>query len=294
MIKLIQTTLLTTAIVSVISPLAQADNQGRRYSVEMIVFSYEKTDTEQSEKWPEETQVELPDKYLVLYPDSAVNSMAARLRNANKIRLAAPSNNAESPTLDVKGTPIADENNLDLAQLNDLQQGLWPDRFLYNPGRFQLTSQQRKLSRRNDFRILYHQAWHMPMNEKTESLPIRIQGGEQYDGFYELDGTIQLSVARYLHIETQLYLSEFEPIQTERQTSLPAYTESASSLNLSNGNIAPSIALSSLGVRQFQTKQVIALKQSRKMRSGELHYIDNPRYGILIQMTPYKITEKLN
>lgn len=34
------------------------------------------------------------------------------------------------------------------------------------------------------------------------------------------------------------------------------------------------------------TNETFRLAQSRKMRSGELHYIDNPRFGLLTQITP--------
>lgn len=32
------------------------------------------------------------------------------------------------------------------------------------------------------------------------------------------------------------------------------------------------------------------LKESRRMRSGELHYLDQPRFGVLVQATPYVIS----
>ena len=35
-----------------------------------------------------------------------------------------------------------------------------------------------------------------------------------------------------------------------------------------------------------ETLQSFKLAQSRKMRSGELHYIDNPRFGLLTRITP--------
>lgn len=262
MTKLIRSTVLTSTIVCLASPLAQADNQGRRYSIEMIVFSYEKLDTGQLEKWPEDLQIDTPDQYLKLYPSAAANSKPDST------------------------------NQLTLEQINDLQQGLWPDRFLYHASQLKLEPQKKKLAQRSDFRILFHQAWHMPLIEKANSLPIRIQGGEQFDGLYELDGSIQLSVSRYLHLDAQLYLSKFEAIETSDQNKAP-YHSTIGTISSPDSNIAPSILPALLGSRQYQTTEVIALKQTRKMRSGELHYIDNPRYGILVQITPYKPNEKL-
>lgn len=262
MTKLIRSTVLTSTIVCLASPLAQADNQGRRYSIEMIVFSYEKKDTEQSEQWPKDIQVELPDQYLRLYPSSAANQ---------KSRYA---------------------DQMTLEQLSDLQQGLWPDRILYRASQLNLSAQKRRLTQRDEFKVLYHQAWHMPLNDKTKSLPIRIQGGERFDGLYELEGSVQFSVARYLHIDTQLYLSEFERAQPRDQDAAPT-NQNTTAISTSDSDIVPSSPPPALSTTQYKVKQVVPLKQTRKMRSGELHYIDNPRYGILVQITPYKPNEKL-
>jgi hypothetical protein len=33
--------------------------------------------------------------------------------------------------------------------------------------------------------------------------------------------------------------------------------------------------------------QVYRLQQSRRMRSNEVHYLDHPLFGIIVQVTPY-------
>jgi len=44
----------------------------------------------------------------------------------------------------------------------------------------------------------------------------------------------------------------------------------------------------------FETEQcvnqVYQFKQNRKMRSKELHYIDNPVFGLLIYVTPFTVS----
>ena len=61
-------------------------------------------------------------------------------------------------------------------------------------------------------------------------------------------GTIRLYVARYLHAEAHLVFEN------------------------------PSAAAEA----QFE------LKESRRMRSGELHYFDHPVFGMLLRATPYE------
>ena len=36
---------------------------------------------------------------------------------------------------------------------------------------------------------------------------------------------------------------------------------------------------------------VYSMQQSRRMRSGELHYLDHPVFGLAIKVTPYKLEQ---
>ena len=117
-----------------------------------------------------------------------------------------------------------------------------------------MARRQNALRNNPDYRVLFHEAWQMPVYGKNRkrTLPIRIQGGQRINNRYELDGTITVSVARYLHVDTNLFLSKFQTVEGEPQVS-----------------------------------QVIPMQQSRRMRSKELHYIDHPKFGILIYFTPF-------
>ena len=39
----------------------------------------------------------------------------------------------------------------------------------------------------------------------------------------------------------------------------------------------------------YVTRQIILLQQARDMRSSEIHYIDHPVVGIIVQITPYPL-----
>ncbi|NOY67018.1 MAG: hypothetical protein GXP13_06375 [Gammaproteobacteria bacterium] len=75
----------------------------------------------------------------------------------------------------------------------------------------------------------------------------------------ELDGTIEISIARYLHIWTDLLIN--------RPISSPAFIEQDS---------------------EYVKLETLRFQDHRRMRSKELHYIDNPAFGILIYALPYK------
>jgi hypothetical protein len=40
--------------------------------------------------------------------------------------------------------------------------------------------------------------------------------------------------------------------------------------------------------KRYVTDRVVSMRQHRKMRSSELHYLDHPLLGLLIQITPYE------
>jgi len=81
-----------------------------------------------------------------------------------------------------------------------------------------------------------------------------------------LEGTIKLHLGRYLHLETDLlYRSQIEPL--ENNTFF---------INLDD-------------IEQPQT--LFRMHQTRRMRSGELHYFDHPMFGMLVLITPYELPE---
>jgi len=81
-----------------------------------------------------------------------------------------------------------------------------------------------------------------------------------------LDGTIKLHLGRYLHLEADLlYRSQIEPL--ENNTFF---------MNLDE-------------IEQPQT--LFRMHQTRRLRSGELHYFDHPMFGMLVQITPYELPE---
>ena len=80
----------------------------------------------------------------------------------------------------------------------------------------------------------------------------------------ELEGTIKVILSRYLHVETDIVLRPQSKEQPEDIFSLELLEE----------------AEQPVVYRLHQTR--------RRMRSRELHYLDNPVIGMLILITPYE------
>jgi len=263
--------------------------EARHYTVEMIIFSYEEQDKTLSESWPDSIQVELPNAYMKLYrPSDITPELLAKKEQEVQTRV----QTKENGETELIKTPVG-VVPLNKQQRADLSNNRLPDLFFLPEEKMQLIRQRNRLERRDKFRIMFHEAWNMPIYDKEHSTPILIRGGERYDNLFELEGSINLSVARYLHLDTNLYLRKFEASQSGTQTNVPGFNELLSNKNSSSTGILPSSNVTSnpslalLGLRQYRVDTVIPLQQSRRMRSGDLHYIDHPRYGILMQLTPY-------
>ena len=83
-----------------------------------------------------------------------------------------------------------------------------------------------------------------------------------------LKGYIKIILSRYLHADVDL-----------------AYTTGLVQQT-------PSIFGADFLQPEIPAPTIYRLAQTRRMRSGELHYLDHPALGILIQITPVEIEEQ--
>jgi len=162
---------------------------------------------------------------------------------------------------------------------------------------FNLQSMTRRMLNGGDYSILFHESWRQPISKRNRAFPIYVQGGERIMppletipeaasahadapespdkthtednrseagtgntnestfraghqlALPEMRGTLLLHVSRYLHVEPNLWLTD----QDARD-------------------------------RLYH----VQIDQSRRMRSEELHYLDHPRFGLLIQVNPWQ------
>jgi hypothetical protein len=178
----------------------------------------------------------------------------------------------------------------------------------------QLNAQAQKLERSGRFELLFHNAWRQIITNKKASKAILISGGPTFGQHQALEGSIRLSVATYLELQTNLWLSQFdlnvgqEVTRTWPEIPLRPNYSAAAGNNLSldssfeldqalakeNGQLAKSdfdsnTSASNLdnAASEYVTRQIILLQQERDMRSGEINYIDHPVLGLIVQITPY-------
>ncbi|GEM74872.1 peptidoglycan binding protein CsiV [Vibrio sagamiensis] len=192
---------------------------------------------------------------------------------------------------------------------------------------YRLNAQATALNRHTGFKVLKHVAWRQGDQGKANAPIFHIIGGRDFSNSYqangqeandysssmsihdqadtsspkplfELDGTLQIYVQHYLFVNTVLDFREpitrsvikERPLTSSKETSFGnnmAYrqeTNTDKSKNIQVGNF--NNVLSNTEEESFL--QTIRMDQTRRMRSGEIHYLDNPFVGMLIQVRSVK------
>lgn len=176
----------------------------------------------------------------------------------------------------------------------------------------QLNVQAQKLQRSARFEVLFHNAWRQVITNKKSSKAIIINGGQTFGQHQALEGSIRLSVATYLELQTNLWLIQFDvnvgqeitqpwpeiPVRPNLTTTAISNLSLDSDVELeqalanentqwSNGSFDANKNATAPETDNFVTRQIILLQQERDMRSNEVHYIDHPALNVIIQVTPY-------
>jgi hypothetical protein len=279
-IKHLPTLLGIAAVLSgaLVAPLTQAQTKTHEgwYQVEMIVVA-RKDDTGQ-EHWPSNIKLRYPGDWVELKDPNATDTTAAVDGSASSI-----------------------------AASVDLTKEVF---YLLPASERQLNAQAQKLQRSARFEVLFHNAWRQVITNKKVSKAIIINGGQTFGQHQALEGSIRLSVATYLELQTNLWLTQFDVNVGQEITQpwpeipvRPNYTTTAvSNLSLdsdleleqalanentqwSNGNFDANVPVPEAD--NFVTRKIILLQQERDMRSSEVHYIDHPALNVIIQVTPY-------
>ena len=136
--------------------------------------------------------------------------------------------------------------------------------------KFSLGAEVSKIAKSRDFRVISTKSWFQ--NIKT------LNGAEFVfidSGFFKgsrIFGFIQLYKERFLHFNSQLYFSELDPLIEQN----PKF--------ISGKNIFEDEIVIDFYLEKNQ-KILYEVKHSKKFRSGEIHYMDHPKFGMLIKLT---------
>lgn len=136
------------------------------------------------------------------------------------------------------------------------------------------------LSKRG-YPILFHGAWRQGVQSASSATSAALSGGRSAGAYHELEGYVTLSAESYLHIDVNLWLSKFVTAAEAGATETPVLPVLPGTLTDITTSNTPSNAISNTVI-----SKLYVLQQQRKIRSGELHYFDHPRFSALILVKP--------
>ncbi len=121
---------------------------------------------------------------------------------------------------------------------------------------WRLTAERNALGRSSRYRPVAYFAWRQAVLDRSRATPVTLSGASDRHGRAYVDGAARVAVERYLHLYLDLQLHT--PVD-DRQSELLE-----------------------LEIPEFR------LSENRRMRSGEIHYFDHPRFGVIALITPYE------
>ena len=171
---------------------------------------------------------------------------------------------------------------------------------------YRLNPQEQALRNHAGFQVLMHTAWRQSGRGRLSAPVFHIQGGKNYssqynvdgspkgstaltsiDGVseetqngpvYQLDGRMQVYVEHYLYADVMLDVKE--PVVKEIMLPQKPMAEFDNGDTVQVGNLEDVTPT----VEELKLLKSYRMDQKRRMRSGEIHYLDNPLMGMIIQV----------
>lgn len=268
-------TLTIAALLAGVASIASADLHdeldGRWYVSELIIFERPNIGYEaDGEPLLEQRDWAWPSQMHLIRHDiggrAELSPLAYRERDRLNLRSSEPDDDASVAGANLQDPPSSEP----LSSSEALRQALADfERELVEAGPIWLddaaltmNSHKLDLQRRLGARILFHGAWRQDLPERSAPYPIMLPIEDE--GAY---GVVSMTVNRFLHVNASL------------QFPFPARY------------IDPEPGSSEPGRRI--DGGTMALSERRRLRSEELHYLDHPRFGVLLRVQEIRFSDEL-
>ena len=166
------------------------------------------------------------------------------------------------PVPEAEPTPEA----LFATRLQAFEADLVEQTFVYSP-ETKMDATVRAINRQKNLRPLFHRRWRQATPAREAPIKMRL---DLPVTDARLHGTLDVTVARYLHFNIDLWYATTTLGQAPRLFSRDG------------ASLAPDTA-----------ERYIHIAERRRMRSQEVHYLDHPKLGIVIRIDPLTIPEEL-
>ena len=182
--------------------------------------------------------------------------------------------------------PILEPNPLldFLAMLSSFERSLDAQSYRWLPeDELLMQTEARRIEARDALHILLHGRWIQPVPERTLPEPLLVQTGARVGNTQQLEGTMAVTLGRYLHFQATLWYRE------------PALGQQPVDIPLGGGFLggSPFSRIDRPITLPESNQGYMLLSQSRRLRSEEVHYLDHPKFGIVVRIDPVAIPREL-
>lgn len=158
-----------------------------------------------------------------------------------------------------------------------------------------LASAAARLERSGRYRVLVAAGWYEAFPPDYEGTPLRVEAGDwlQEARTREIEGHITIDRQRYLHVN--VHLNHWQVAETALEipsgaaTDLSADTPSGTGSSATGGSAATTATTGEASAQQITPLAEPAplelltwIRETRRMRSEEIHFLDSPTIGVLV------------
>lgn len=249
----------------------------RWYEIEVSIFTNQSTLSPNPELFlPEYVELLYPEPILKLTP--ALTNYAIDFASDNTENVISAVNVSQGPNIGeplnaVEFGPEFRQVNTDFRLIDKTR-----DPFIALPQEdHEFTRFNRNLNLSSDHRVLYHAVWRQPVLNKVQATAIFIHGGDRYGQHNELEGSLLISYnINRVDVDARLWRNSFNVV-------------SKLDWNVPPQPFAGTVNDTDEDSFNLIIDQVYPMLETRQMISNELHYLDHPALGILIEVRPYEL-----
>ncbi|MFD2230599.1 CsiV family protein [Alkalimarinus sediminis] len=190
-----------------------------------------------------------------------------------------------------------------------------------DPSELKLNKSFKAMTRSKDYEVLEFAGWKQALIKEQPGIPLVITSGAQHGKHHELEGKLTFRRSRYLHLHADLYMADYtqganfnlqswlledDNVATRisqlhnnrlEQSTTEDNTTNILLSNSSNSNPEtttieqessdlPATLDPALAEATYIATNIAHMNETRRMRSGEIHYLDHPKFGLLVTIEP--------
>ncbi|WP_369857808.1 CsiV family protein [Candidatus Thalassolituus haligoni] len=153
----------------------------------------------------------------------------------------------------------------------------------------QLKREANRIDPQADMDVVWHQSWLEPVQDDAGVIVHAVNLTDSGEPEIQITGGFSLYLSRYLHISTDLHVQHLSS-QMPTDPQLKTLNSSVANTSTTSFPVIQSIE-EPLTIHGRYPIRATEVRQKRRMRSKELHYIDHPMLGIVVILTPVEFPD---